>query len=176
MRLIVLLAPLILAAAPPPDAFHAGTALPDFGRIADVDSNVPVPAGTVFRIAFDSETATEAGKMNRQLDAAARFINLSVAGGVPARDVQLAVVLHGKAVDDVLNAGAYARRHDGAGNANAGLVAALLQHGVKIQVCGQSAAASGVKVADLAEGVAMAPSAMTAHALLQQQGYTLNPF
>ena len=43
-------------------------------------------------------------------------------------------------------------------------------------VCGQSAACYGVKTDDLLPGVEMAVSAMTAHALLQQQGYTLNPF
>jgi hypothetical protein len=33
-----------------------------------------------------------------------------------------------------------------------------------------------VKTEDLLPGVEMALSAMTAHALLQQQGYTFNPF
>ncbi|VVS99449.1 hypothetical protein ERY430_40383 [Erythrobacter sp. EC-HK427] len=36
--------------------------------------------------------------------------------------------------------------------------------------------AQGVEHDDLIEGVEMALSAMTAHALLQQQGYTINPF
>ena len=43
-------------------------------------------------------------------------------------------------------------------------------------MCGQSAAGQGVKKTDLLPGVELALSAMTAHALLQQQGYTLNPF
>jgi intracellular sulfur oxidation DsrE/DsrF family protein len=47
---------------------------------------------------------------------------------------------------------------------------------VKIIVCGQTAAYYGVKTDELLPGVQMALSAMTAHALLQQQGYTLNPF
>jgi len=33
-----------------------------------------------------------------------------------------------------------------------------------------------IREADLLPGITMAPSAITAHALLQQQGYTLNPF
>jgi intracellular sulfur oxidation DsrE/DsrF family protein len=47
---------------------------------------------------------------------------------------------------------------------------------VQLLVCGQSAAYCDVKSDDLLPGVEMALSAMTAHALLQQQGYTLNPF
>ena len=43
-------------------------------------------------------------------------------------------------------------------------------------VCGQSAAYYGVATDDLLPGVEMALSAMTAHALLQQQDYSINPF
>lgn len=48
--------------------------------------------------------------------------------------------------------------------------------GVRIIVCGQSAAHYEVATGELLPGVEMALSAMTAHALLQQEGYTLNPF
>jgi intracellular sulfur oxidation DsrE/DsrF family protein len=47
---------------------------------------------------------------------------------------------------------------------------------VRIFVCGQSAAYYDVTTNDLLPGVEMALSAMTVHALLQQQGYSLNPF
>jgi intracellular sulfur oxidation DsrE/DsrF family protein len=47
---------------------------------------------------------------------------------------------------------------------------------VRIIVCGQKAAYYNVTSDDLLPGVKMALPAMTAHALLQQQGYTLNPF
>lgn len=47
---------------------------------------------------------------------------------------------------------------------------------MRVILCGQSAAASGIERVDLLPGVEMALSAMTAHALLQQDGYTLNPF
>ena len=71
---------------------------------------------------------------------------------------------------------AYERKYPGAENPNAALVDALIKAGVRIIVCGQSAAGQGVKKTDLLPGVELALSAMTAHALLQQQGYTLNPF
>ncbi|HBH44411.1 MAG TPA: hypothetical protein DDY28_08390, partial [Hyphomonas atlantica] len=43
-------------------------------------------------------------------------------------------------------------------------------------LCGQTAAYRDVTKADLLPGVEMSLSAMTAHAQLQQDGYTLNPF
>ena len=43
-------------------------------------------------------------------------------------------------------------------------------------ICGQSASVYGVKAEHLIEGVELELSAMTAHALLQQRGYTVNPF
>ena len=46
---------------------------------------------------------------------------------------------------------------------------------MRIIICGQSAAAYGVKKSDFHTGVELALSAMTAHALLQQDGYTV-PF
>jgi len=86
--------------------------------------------------------------------------------GVETDRVQVAVIVHGKAIHDV----------SGIAPDNAELVAALVDHGVKIYVCGQTAAYYDIARSDLLPGVEMALSAMTMHALLQQQGYTLNPF
>lgn len=155
-----------------PSRFHAGPLIPAFGEIADVDSTVAIPLGMVFKVAFD--TAAPGGKeLNRTLESAARFLNMHAAAGVPASDLHVAIVVHGRAVGDVTKAGGTG---EGVANPNASLVAALLAHGARIIVCGQSAAGLDVARADLLPGVEMALSAMTAHALLQQQGYTLYPF
>jgi intracellular sulfur oxidation DsrE/DsrF family protein len=61
-------------------------------------------------------------------------------------------------------------------NANAGLIAALIETGVDVYLCGQTAANAGVSAEALLPGVRLSLSAMTTHALLQQNGYTLNPF
>jgi intracellular sulfur oxidation DsrE/DsrF family protein len=52
----------------------------------------------------------------------------------------------------------------------------MLDQGVRFILCGQSGAAYGIRQEDLIPGVETALSAMTAHALLQQRGYTVNPF
>ena len=82
--------------------------------------------------------------------------------------IRIAVVVHGKAVHDLLD--------DEAGNGSYYMVTQLLDYGVRFIVCGQSAAAYGVAKGDLIPGVELALSAMTAHAQLQQAGYTVNPF
>jgi intracellular sulfur oxidation DsrE/DsrF family protein len=64
----------------------------------------------------------------------------------------------------------------GESNANAGLVAALVANGVEIILCGQSVANAGIEPDSLLPGVRLSLSAMTAFALLQQDGYTVNPF
>jgi intracellular sulfur oxidation DsrE/DsrF family protein len=97
---------------------------------------------------------------------------------VPQENIRLAVVVHGKAALELLTDAAHAanpasRKGD---NPSGNLVQVLLAEDVRFILCGQSAAAYGIKPEDLIPGVEMALSAMTAHALLQQNGFTVNPF
>jgi intracellular sulfur oxidation DsrE/DsrF family protein len=147
-------------------SFSTGPAIEDYGPVADVDVTLAIPEDAEFRHSFDVSTRAEDGELNRSLVSAARFINMLARTGVDADRVEIAVVVHGGAVYDV----------SGDGPFSADLVATLIDHGVRIIVCGQSAAYYDVKTDDLLPGVEMAVSAMSTHALLQQQGYTLNPF
>jgi intracellular sulfur oxidation DsrE/DsrF family protein len=147
-------------------AFTTGPAIEEYGPVADVEATLTVPQDAVLRHSFDVSGRAEDGKPNRTLVSAARFINMHAKAGVDAERIQVAVVVHGTAVHDV----------SGEAPGNADLVAALINNGVRIIVCGQSATYYDVRTEDLLPGVEMALSAMTAHALLQQQGYTLNPF
>lgn len=157
-------------------SFTFGPVLKDVGPIAAVESDLPIPKGTVFKIAFDLRAKADPGTLSRQIETAARTLNMHVANGVPQKDVHIVLIFHGPAVTDLLNATAYGARNDGKANASADAVAKLIGQGVEFIVCGQSAASMGVKKTDLLPGVKMALSAITAHALYQQRGYTLNPF
>lgn len=159
-----------------PDDFGPGPLIEAYGPIAPVENDMPIPEGTEFNVLFDTARGAEAGELNRTLTSAARFLNMHVAAGVPAEQLNLAIVIHGGAVRDVSDAEIYSAEHGDVDNPNAGLIAALREHGVEIYVCGQSAAYYGVENENLLPGVTMALSAMTANAMLQQQGYTLNPF
>ena len=80
-------------------------------------------------------------------------------------------------LDLLSNAAWRAKMGEDAGdNPNQPMVRAMLDQGVRFILCGQSGAAYGIKQEDLIPGVETALSAMTAHALLQQRGYTVNPF
>lgn len=159
-----------------PDDFTTGPLIADFGPNAEIDVEMSIPDGFVFRHSFDFAAEAEAGELNRHLVSAARFLNMHARAGISAENMHLALVVHGAGVHDVAVAATYAARHDGAENANAALIAQLVEHGVRIYVCGQSAAYYDVETEALLPGVDMALSAMTAHAVLQAEGYTLNPF
>ena len=154
--------------------FSTGPVFADFGMVADIETSWDIPAGTALKHSFDVGSRTEEG-MNRGFVSVARFINMHARAGVS--DVETALVVHGQAANDLLNAETYAAKFEGAENASAALVRALLDHGVRVILCGQTAAGLGLDgTEDLIPGVEVALSAMTAHAVLQQQGYTVNPF
>ncbi|MEM6572743.1 MAG: DsrE family protein [Pseudomonadota bacterium] len=150
--------------------FAKGPLIKDYGPVASVPDN-RIGSQSVFRVAFDIAEAARRGKVNRSMESAARFLNMHAAAGVPADNLSVALVIHGPAALDVVNSSRF-----GGENPNAGLVSALIEAGVTIELCGQTAAARGISSSDLLPGVEMSLSAITAHALLQQRGYTLNPF
>jgi intracellular sulfur oxidation DsrE/DsrF family protein len=148
------------------ESFTTGPVFADHGPVADVETTIAVPADATLRHVFDTGARAEDGQPNRTLVSAARFINMHARAGIDPERIEVAVVVHGKAIYDV----------SGEAQGNAKLVAALIDHGVKIYVCGQTAAYYDVTNDDLLPGVELALSAMTMHALLQQKGFTLNPF
>ena len=147
-------------------AFTKGPVFTDYGPVADINTTMEIAPGTVFKHSFDVSSPAPDGEPNSTLVSAARFINMQARAGVSMDNIQIAVIVHGKAVKDVADEE----------STSADLIAALTDHGVRIIVCGQSATYYDVATDDLLPGVEMALSAMTAHAVLQQQGYTLNPF
>ncbi|WP_246449858.1 DsrE family protein [Qipengyuania soli] len=170
MRKVIMVTLALLAsplAAQDMSTFKTGPVFKQFGPHAPVEGIGQVPADTEFAVAFDVSKPAEAGEWNKGFESAARFINMHVAHGVPEDNIRIAVVVHGKAVNDLLARG---------DNPSADMVQIMIEHGVRFIVCGQSAAAYGVTQDQLIPGVEMALSAMTAHALLQQRGYTVNPF
>ena len=156
--------------------FQPGTVITEFGKIAPVQTDFKIPRSTKFKVLYDIVDPAKPGELNRKLNTPARFLNMHAAAGVPEKNMKLAVVIHGKASIDVANAKVYGVAYDGAENGNVEILKALTDQGVRIILCGQSAAFYGVGHEDMLPGVEMALSAMTAHAVLQQQGYTLNPF
>lgn len=167
-----LLIAVLLAA---PAAATDGPVFKGFGTHTPVEHNVAIPKGMALRYVYDV-TKAASGKLNPGFETAARFINSHVANGVSERDVAVAVVVHGPAIVELTKPEVYAARNSGTSNASEAMVKEMLAKGVRFLVCGQAANAMGVKKADLLPGVELSISASSAHAILQAQGYTLNPF
>ena len=155
--------------------FQPGTVLTEFGKVAPVQTDFKIPRGTKFKVLYDIVDPAEPGQLNRKLNTPARFLNMHTAAGAREKNIKLAVVIHGKASLDVANAKVYGAAYDGAENGNAAIIKALTEQGVRIILCGQSAAFYDVSHEDMLPGVEMALSAMTAHTILQQEGYRLTP-
>ncbi|WP_265528635.1 DsrE family protein [Sphingomicrobium marinum] len=172
---MMLSAALFVALGQPTSDWPTGPLIEGHGPHAPVEVTMAIPEDTVLRHAFDA-VRLEDDHTSRTLQSAARFINMHAAAGLSPEQIQPAVVIHGRAVFAVVTPERFAEAHDGADNPNIDLVEKLLANGTRIIVCGQSAAAQDVETGDLLPGVEMALSAMTAHALLQQEGYIINPF
>ena len=127
-----------------------------------------------FRVAFDLAEAGGSDSVNRGLESVARFINMHVRAGVPREHISLAVVVHGAAALDLVR-GRTLRRAE---RERSDLVAELIKALVSVSSFAAKPPRTATSAASdlLLPGVTMALSAMTAHALLQQRGYTLNPF
>ncbi|QSX39340.1 DsrE family protein [Shewanella cyperi] len=165
----------LLAPGAAADGFRSGPVIEGFGKVAYVKQTFPVAKDQHFKVVFDTGEQGKEGDVNRTLDSMARFLNMHGAAGVPLENIQLALVLHGKAAWDALTDDAHQRKL-AKPNPNSVLLQALLDKGARIIVCGQTAAYLGIDNNMLAPGVEMSLSAMTAHAQLAQQGYSLNPF
>jgi intracellular sulfur oxidation DsrE/DsrF family protein len=85
------------------------------------------------------------------------------------------VVVHGAAAWELLDDDGYRARH-GVDNPNAELIRELVRAGTKVILCGQSAASRGIPHDGLLSGVQVALSAMTAFAILQEEGFRVNPW
>ncbi|WP_235902160.1 DsrE family protein [Pontixanthobacter gangjinensis] len=179
MKYLAILAALMFAlpaSAQDMSAFKTGPVFEGFGPHAPVEGMGQVPADTEFSIAFDVAKLAEEGKANRSFESAARFINMHVAAGVDPENIRIAVVVHGKASLDLMSDEAWSAKGNKGANPSSAMIREMLDHGVRFILCGQSGTANGMTQADLVPGVETALSAMTAHALLQQRGYTVNPF
>ncbi|MEP7117727.1 MAG: DsrE family protein [Acidobacteriota bacterium] len=177
LTLLTVIAPVVLAAQGPAAPPTKGPVIADYGAAFVVpDPGLPTPMLQELKVRFDvSAAAADLRAVSRQLETAARFLNMHAKAGVSPERLKVAIVVHGAAAKDVLSNDAYKRRH-GIDNPNLPLLDALKRAGVRIYLCGQTAGSSGIVAADLAPPVQMALSAMTAHLVLNAEGYVLNPF
>ena len=129
-----------------------------------------------YKVSMDvSATGDFSSDLNRHFESAARFLNMHASNGINPGNIEFAIIVHGSAAKDLLKDDAYEARFNEP-NPNTAMLKALGGAGVKIFLCGQTAAYRGYAAEELNPAVTMALSAMTAHVRLQSEGYTLIPF
>jgi intracellular sulfur oxidation DsrE/DsrF family protein len=168
---ILLLATPLLAEEP-----STGPVIEGFGPTYPIDDrDVPLPEGFTYKAVFDlAAYPGEVTAVNVHLESVARFLNMHVRNGVPPEKIDVAVVVHGAAVKNLLSNDAYEARYK-VDNPNLELLMLLHGAGVSIYVCGQSMSFGGIGKNELADGVQVALSAMTMLTVLQSDDYVLLP-
>ena len=156
---------------------QTGPVIKDFGPVFEVpEGSLNLEKDSHYKVSMDvSATSESSADLNRRLESAARFLNLHARNEIDADKIEFAIIVHGPAGKDLLKDDAYEARFKQP-NPNSGMLKALGDAGVKIYLCGQTAAYRGFAVEELNPAVTMALSAMTAHVRLQSQGFTLIPF
>lgn len=155
----------------------AGPVIEEFGKVYQVENpTYPTDMDSEFKVVFDVlEGANDKEQRNRKLETAARFLNMHAQAGKDVDLLEVAIVVHGTAATDLMEHGAHEKRF-GMPNPNQELLKALMDEGVEIILCGQSANSRNIDTNTLIPGVKVGLSAMTALIQLQQAGYQLIKF
>jgi intracellular sulfur oxidation DsrE/DsrF family protein len=90
---------------------------------------------------------------------------------VPAKNRQIAIVLHRASTENALNNEAYKARHDGRDNPNIELIRQLAAAGVDIRQCGQALIAREIDASSLLPEVQLDYWALTTLLRFQYDGY-----
>ena len=153
-----------------------GPTLTNYGPIMPVkDMDEPLPENFKYRAVFDVvSTASEVDSHSRRLESVARFINMHTDRGVDIKDIDIAVVIHGKAAKDILTDEAYATKFQ-TNNPNKEMIESLAKVGVKFYICGQTSDFRKYSRKDILPEVSIALSAMTQLVVYQSKGYALLP-
>lgn len=166
--------PAALAEADRPSR-STGPVFDAFGPVFDDVDPDYMPPVEDYRVVFDVWIGPEApDERNGRIESLARFMNMHARAGVAPEDMQLAIVLHGSAGKAVLQNDAYRARF-GTDNPDLPLLEALAARGVRMMICGQSAASRGYAKEDMIAPVDVALSAYSAIYGLQSEGYQLAP-
>lgn len=135
-----------------------------------------IPKDLTYKVEWDiNKGASKPDAKNDAFEVPARFLNQSAAIGVPRANVQVAIVVHGTAGEELLTNAEY-RARKGVDNPNIALLEEMSKAGARIILCGQTAGSRKIARDQILSFVLVAPSAAWAHATLTRQGYTVNPF
>lgn len=162
-----------LTAAPEyPDDFWSTPAVEGYGKIHyEADAAFKPVVGLSNKVVFKinhSDGAMTAP--NTGLKRVARVVNLYIASGIPADQLQFVVSVNGKATPAMLD-NTHFKQLYGTDNPNLKLISELNKIGVKVSVCDQAVAFHHYPKNWIDKSVIHALSSLTTVSTLQNQGY-----
>ena len=108
--------------------------------------------------------------INGGIGEVARVLNLHVANGIPAKNIDAVIVVHAAALYAFMNNEKYKKKYD-IDNPNIALLKELQNFGAKIIVCGQAMTFFRLEKEDLVPGIKQALTAQTVLSTYQLKGY-----
>jgi intracellular sulfur oxidation DsrE/DsrF family protein len=130
----------------------------------------------VYNIVVEVERASEKpDTINWALNNVARMINLHAVGGVPHKNMNVILAIHGGATYTVMNNDAYRMKYK-VDNPNLKLYKELADAGVKIFVCGQSLIGRDVDRMKMVPEVKVSVSMLTVLTTYQMKGFAVLRF
>ncbi len=135
-------------------------------------SALPYDSTIEYKVMVDVyDKVKEPSDMYAALGETARTYNLLAAHGVPKEKIQMAVIVHGGALDAFFTNEAYQEKFR-VDNPNMALIKELSSLGVKFYVCSQSMAFRNIPNESMCTSAEIALSAKTSMILLDQHGYS----
>lgn len=155
-----------------------GKVIPEYGKTFRIESpGFKTDTSSTLKVVFDVDRSFDEAEPNKLIETAARYLNMHENAGVDPGNMNIALVLHGKAVQDALKDEYYTERFpEVLKNPNLPLIEALVEEGVEVIICGQSATYYKVNRDNTNENSKFALSAMTALVQLQNDNYRLIKF
>jgi intracellular sulfur oxidation DsrE/DsrF family protein len=109
--------------------------------------------------------------VNPGLGVIVRYLNTLAKNGVPADHRKIAVVLHQKSTEIILNNEAFRARNEGHDNPNITLIQSMKKAGVDFRVCGQAVLANKIDPKTILPEIQLDLWALTTLVDLQLRGY-----
>lgn len=149
-----------------------GKIIKDYGKTFNVENpDIKTDINAELKVIFDvSQSSSDKSVVNKQIETAARFLNMHANTGMKIGQLHAAMTIHGGAWQDAMTNEAYKEKF-GVGNPNIDLINKLTEAGVDVIICGQTAGARGLNKTNTNPKIKFALSAMTALLQYQNNGY-----
>ena len=156
----------------------SGNVITNYGKTYPIESpGFKTDTLSKLKVVFDINRSFDASQPNKLIETAARYLNMHERAGAAPENMEISLVIHGKAVQDMLKDEYYTAKFPSENvNPNLPLLEALADNGVQIIICGQSATHYNVKPENSDPHTKFALSAMTALVQLQNENYRLINF